>query len=193
MCVFARFKLFACFQFDFSSANDNIILCSDWSLGLLRFEFLDTRLKFCPKAYCYRAVSNCSSCLVLQTFYYNSAGVTRNLRISNLTSVKSLELFKRSLIRLLSCFSSRHRFLLKSTRSPIQKQWVRKGEFIPIRRTWFDSVFVACWYIFKYICNLIILSIFWHFSFKCRIYRDLVVKLKEKYSKGGVFMYQVWT
>ena len=40
MCVFARFKLFACFQFDFSSGNDNIILFSDWPLGLLRFEFL---------------------------------------------------------------------------------------------------------------------------------------------------------
>ena len=36
-CIFPRFKQLACFHFEFSFANDNVNLSSDWSLGLLWF------------------------------------------------------------------------------------------------------------------------------------------------------------
>lgn len=32
-CVLPRFKHFPCFHYEFSLANDNLNLCSDWSLG----------------------------------------------------------------------------------------------------------------------------------------------------------------
>ena len=44
-CVFPRFKQFACFRFEFSLVNDDVNLCSDWSLGILWFQFFDTQLK----------------------------------------------------------------------------------------------------------------------------------------------------
>ena len=40
--------LFPCFNhFEFSLANDNINLCSNWSPGLLWLRFLDNQLKIC--------------------------------------------------------------------------------------------------------------------------------------------------
>ena len=44
-CVFPRFKQFACFRFEFSLVNDDVNLCSDWSLGIFWFQFFDTQLK----------------------------------------------------------------------------------------------------------------------------------------------------
>ena len=41
--VFPRFKQLACFHFEFSLANENVNLNSDWSLGL--FWFFDTQLR----------------------------------------------------------------------------------------------------------------------------------------------------
>ena len=40
-------KQFVSYHFEFSLANDNVNLSSDWSLGLLWFYFLDTQLNCC--------------------------------------------------------------------------------------------------------------------------------------------------
>ena len=43
--VFARFRQFHYFHFEFSLVKGNVNLCSDWSLGLLWFGFVFAQLK----------------------------------------------------------------------------------------------------------------------------------------------------
>lgn len=77
--------------------------------GFLRFSFFRHSIENCFKG----ALSSSSSWVVLQISYFNSAGVTRNLRLSNMTTIKSLELFQKQLNSITVMFFKQKEILSK--------------------------------------------------------------------------------